>query len=549
MRSFRHIAFIRLLCACLLSVTAVTQADDFIVQSHRGAGVLAAENTIAAFELGWSLGTLPEADIRTTADGVIVAFHDADFSRVVHGASPELKKKGVQNIRFEELSKLEVGAENPDGFQRRKVSTMAEVFDTMKGRPDRRLYLDIKQVSLPALAALAKEHQVAPQVILASTKMEVIHEWKTLLPDSHTLHWMGGKEADLEARLDALEKDGFKDVTQVQIHVRQAPGREDWSSFVPSEAFMRKTGERLKKHGVLYQSLPWGANSPGIYEKLLDLGVQSFATDHPDVVMPLMRKRFGKAQADVFLKNGVTAHRGSSLEHPENTLAAFQHALELGVDWIELDLFMTADGKIVVTHDATTKRVGDKDLTVNNSTYAQLREVDVATEFRRTNKLDDKACPPAHMPLLSEVLKLIQGQSHTRASLQPKDGCTASAIELIQEHKAAAWVGFNDGSLEKMALVKKLQPSIPVFWDRPANSDLEQDILTAKKHSFEALVIEHRGITQERIRQCQQAGFEVGAWTVNDEADMRRFLGWGIDRLYTDNPRLLFSLKKTAQAK
>lgn len=298
MRSFRHTACIRLLCASLLSVAALAEAEDFIVQSHRGAGVLAAENTIAAFDLGWSLGTIPEADIRTTADGVIVAFHDADFSRVVHGASAELQKKGVQDISFDELSKLEVGAENPDGFQRRKVSTMAEVFDTMKGRPDRRLYLDIKQVSLPALAALAKEHHVAPQVILASTKMEVIHEWKTLLPDSHTLHWMGGKEADLEARLDALEKDGFKDVTQVQIHVRQAPGREDWSGFVPSEAFMRKTGERLKKHGVLYQSLPWGANSPGIYEKLLDLGVQSFATDHPDVVMPLMLKRFGKKRQE-----------------------------------------------------------------------------------------------------------------------------------------------------------------------------------------------------------------------------------------------------------
>src|SRR3954468_7135924 len=52
--------------------------EKFIIQSHRGAGELAEENTLAAFELGWKLGTYPEADIRTTKDGVIVAFHDND---------------------------------------------------------------------------------------------------------------------------------------------------------------------------------------------------------------------------------------------------------------------------------------------------------------------------------------------------------------------------------------------------------------------------------------------------------------------------------------
>src|SRR5688500_3272866 len=56
-------------------------ADRFIIQSHRGAGELAPENTIESFELAWKLGTYPEADVRTTKDGVIVAFHDANFAR------------------------------------------------------------------------------------------------------------------------------------------------------------------------------------------------------------------------------------------------------------------------------------------------------------------------------------------------------------------------------------------------------------------------------------------------------------------------------------
>lgn len=278
-----------------LPQTSVAEAvPPFIVQSHRGAGVLAAENTIAAFELGWSLGTIPEADIRTTSDRVIVAFHDADFARVVHGADEALKKKGVQDVTFDELSKLEVGAESPQGFQKRHVSSMADIFAIMKGRPERRLYLDIKQVSLPALADLAKQHEVAPQVILASTKLEVIHEWKTLLPDSHTLHWMGGTEESLRERIESLKQTGFPDITQVQIHVREKKGTTGWTEIEPSETFLKSVGPELKKRGILFQSLPWGANSPGIYERLLDLGVESFATDHPDVVMPLMRKHYGQ---------------------------------------------------------------------------------------------------------------------------------------------------------------------------------------------------------------------------------------------------------------
>src|SRR5207248_1069694 len=59
--------------------------EKFLIQAHRGAGELAPENTLAAFELGWKLNCAAEADLRTTSDGVIVAFHDENFARVVKG--------------------------------------------------------------------------------------------------------------------------------------------------------------------------------------------------------------------------------------------------------------------------------------------------------------------------------------------------------------------------------------------------------------------------------------------------------------------------------
>src|SRR5438045_3241939 len=64
--------------------------DEIIIQSHRGAGELAEENTLEAFELGWTMGTYPEADLRTTSDGVMLAFHDNNFARVVKGISAEM---------------------------------------------------------------------------------------------------------------------------------------------------------------------------------------------------------------------------------------------------------------------------------------------------------------------------------------------------------------------------------------------------------------------------------------------------------------------------
>ncbi|MCB1206901.1 MAG: hypothetical protein KDN18_21790 [Verrucomicrobiae bacterium] len=243
-----------------------------------------------------------------------------------------------------------------------------------------------------------------------------------------------------------------------------------------------------------------------------------------------------------FLENGVTAHRGSSLEHPENTLEAFRHALELGVDWIELDIFTTADGHLVVHHDATTRATSDRDLSIAASTLADLRELDVAHHFRERHGLTRSSCPPATMPLLSEVLDLVITQAHTRLSIQPKDESVDAAIRLIEEKGARDWCGFNDGSLPKMKRVKELAPEIPVFWDRPARIDLDNDLETARACGFESLVIHQDGVDAEVISRVKESRFEVGAWTVNEPARMRELLELGIDRLYTDDPRTMLEL-------
>jgi len=245
-----------------------------------------------------------------------------------------------------------------------------------------------------------------------------------------------------------------------------------------------------------------------------------------------------------FLHNGVTAHRGDSTTWPENTLPAFKSGIAAGADWLELDIFLTADGILVVTHDKTTKRVGDKNLDVARSTYAELKTVDVATDFRRRHQLTSKSCPPQRMPLLEEVLKLVKQQHKTRVSLQPKADCVKEAIALVKQLEMEPWVGFNDGNLTYMTQVKQLAPEIPVFWDRGADTDIKADIKIARERGFEALVLNFKGITPEKVQQIKAANLEPGAWTVNDPALMKQFLKQGVERIYTDDPRLLLKLKQ-----
>ena len=240
---------------------------------------------------------------------------------------------------------------------------------------------------------------------------------------------------------------------------------------------------------------------------------------------------------------GVTAHRGNSGEHPENTLPAFESAIALGVDWAELDIHRTKDGKVVVVHDRNTARVGDKNLEITSSTYEELLAVDVAAGFRKAHNKTLEECPAQTIPLLEDVLALFVGQNRTKLSIQPKTDVVAEAIRIIKKMDAEDVVGFNDGNLDYMSKVKELAPQIPVFWDRPAEADIDRDVQIAREKGFEALVVHHQGLDPAKINKIKAAGLEAGAWTVNELQSMKELLVMGVERIYTDRPRLLMAIQ------
>lgn len=259
---------------------------NFVIQAHRGAGMLMPENSLPAFEIAWGLGAAPEADLRTTNDGVIVAFHDNTLRRVLPDAEEAIRNRGIGDLTYPEVAALDVGVWRGQQYRGQRVPRMTDVYEVLERNPDRLMYIDIKQVDFKQLAK--ESASVHRQLILASTKHDEIVRWKSLAPDSQTLHWMGGSEAELRKRLDQLQERHFQGVDQLQVHVRFAADGE----MTPSESFLIGVGEQLRRHGVVFQVFPWETKNPRSFERLLDLGVASFATDFPDVTAETVRQYY-----------------------------------------------------------------------------------------------------------------------------------------------------------------------------------------------------------------------------------------------------------------
>jgi glycerophosphoryl diester phosphodiesterase len=280
-----------------LAATAGNAAEPkeklgFHIQAHRGAGIKAPENTLEAFESMWNVGVTPEADLRTTKDGVIVCFHDADFRRVVGNVDKAKQGQGVEDLTADEVKKLEVGSFRGKQYAGQRIPTLADLFAAMQGHPDRLVYLDIKteNVDLDQLQKQVVDAGLQQQIIFTTKHHDLIRKWKQRVPESLTLIWNGGTEAELKQRLDDIRAKDFEGLTHLQIHVKVIGDPADAEPFVPSIAFLESVRDELKARGIVFQVLPWENADPAVYKRLLELGAESFATDYPDVTVDAVKK-------------------------------------------------------------------------------------------------------------------------------------------------------------------------------------------------------------------------------------------------------------------
>ncbi len=257
------------------------------------------------------------------------------------------------------------------------------------------------------------------------------------------------------------------------------------------------------------------------------------------------------------------AHQGGAWESPSSTLHAIAHALEAGATGIELDVHATADGELVVCHDATVDRTTAASGTIASFTLAQLRQMDFSywwmpgadvTPGRPAAEYPFRGRAPADpafgIATLREVLERFPG---VVLNLDIKQ--TAPVVDPYEEALARLLAEF--GRTEDVIVASFLDPVTDAFHRfAPAVPISAGTIATA--HAWRAVqagedvpdipavayqVPERQGdlvVVDERfVAAAHRAGKAVHVWTVNDVESMERLLGLGVDGIISDRPATL----------
>ncbi len=235
----------------------------------------------------------------------------------------------------------------------------------------------------------------------------------------------------------------------------------------------------------------------------------------------------------------VCAHRGRSGVAPENTMAAFEAAIAIGADFLELDVRRTADGEIVCIHDATVDRTTDGSGLVAEMTLAQVRALDAGS-------WKGAAFAGQRIPLLREVLETIAPRMVVDIEIKDR-GIAPQVVDLIREANAlrrVTIVSFDAGDLRA---AKDVEPALAcgLITSGPADDAPEairELIASALAAGANFISCAHPKLTATLVCECRLAGLAIMAWTMDEPADLRRMIDLRVDALVSNHPERALEL-------
>lgn len=266
----------------------------------------------------------------------------------------------------------------------------------------------------------------------------------------------------------------------------------------------------------------------------------------------------------------LQGHRGARGIFPENSLEGFISAVDLMVNTVEMDVVISADGQVVVSHEPwisstiCTDKLGNelpsgKQLNIYHMSYAKVRSYDCGSQEHPDFPLQAKI--PTYKPLLSEVIDAVE-QTAEKLDTDPltynieiksspeTDGVFHPAPE---EFCRAVLQVIEEGGIRDRAIIqsfdpralrvsKKLAPAIPVALLVESSDGFESDL---EKLGFTPDIYSpyFRLVDEEMVRTCHKNQIRIIPWTVNEEEDMAELLDLGVDGLITDYPDVALTLK------
>jgi glycerophosphoryl diester phosphodiesterase len=239
----------------------------------------------------------------------------------------------------------------------------------------------------------------------------------------------------------------------------------------------------------------------------------------------------------------IIAHRGASHDAPENTLAAFKLGWQQRADAVELDIWLSKDGKIVISHDGDTKRTTGTAKNIADSSLAELRELDAGS-------WKDPKWKGEKLPTLDEVLALIPNGKRLVIEIKCGVECLPELERVLKASgKPASQLVIISFHYDVCAESKKLFPKIPVLflssfkqdkasgkWTPTPDSLIEK----AKAAGLEGINLSSKGpLDAAFVKKTHAAGLKFYVWTVDDAAIAKKLLADGVDGITTNRPEWL----------
>lgn len=229
---------------------------------------------------------------------------------------------------------------------------------------------------------------------------------------------------------------------------------------------------------------------------------------------------------DLYLNNNtqVIAHRGDSSNAPENTIPAFENAINDGADYIELDVQESKDNIVVVTHDSNFKRCTGENKNVWEMNYNEIEKLNTNEKFDNNQTVK--------IPTLDEVLKFSQGKVKVLIELKVNkhdDDIASKTLEVIKNNNAENEVMIQSSSYEELKKVKEINPNIKCGYIMQIAIGNYKSLPDA---DFFSIVSD--SISEKAVKQAHKEGKQIFAWTVDEDDDIEKMLSYKIDGIITN---------------
>ena len=235
------------------------------------------------------------------------------------------------------------------------------------------------------------------------------------------------------------------------------------------------------------------------------------------------------------------AHRGFSSAAPENTIAAFEKAIEAGANMLEMDVMMTSDSHVIVFHDYRLGRTTNGNGLVKRLNLNIIKSLDAGVWFSHKYKGE-------RIPLLDDVLELAKGRVRLNIEMKHRRhngvyGLVEKCIKVVERHRMEDDVIFSSFNLEALRYLHYKAPHL-LF------APLYRHNLNPTPRSFplqygaQGVVLNHLFLNQTIVRQFHNLGMKVFVYTVNGLRRIEKMILIGVDGVISDNPSAVDSIAK-----